>query len=106
MSVDLLKKACDKHSQRKTGVMIGKSAATVNLILKGTYPKPEKILQKVSEVFADLNSTEFNCPVLGEIHVDVCKKYKSMAEQNKVHKDRLYMQVKSECVNCKRKGDG
>lgn len=98
----LLQKACDHYgSQRTVGRMIGKSAATVNLLLKGTYPKPEKILQKVSEVFADLNHTKSICHVIGEIHPNVCIRYKQMAGQGKVHRDRLYMQVKDECIKCK-----
>ena len=107
MSVKLLQKACDHYkSQRVVGAMIGKSATTVNLLLKGKYPNAEKILQKVSEVFADLNTTEFRCPELGEIHINVCEKYRDWAMVGKVHKDRLYMQVKDECLNCKRNTDG
>lgn len=102
MSLTLLQKACELYGQRKAGEMIGKSATTVNLVLKGTYPKSDKILQKVSEVFAELDSKEFECPVIGEIHMDVCQKYKLWASQDKVHKDRLYMQVKEHCKDCKR----
>jgi len=101
MSKALLEKACKHYkSQRIVGNKIGKSAATVNLLLKGTYPKPEKILKTVSEVFADLNATEVECPYLGVIHADVCNRYKQWAEQDKIHKDRLYMQVKEHCENC------
>ena len=99
--IKLLKKACDLHGQRKVGEMIGKSATAVNLILKGTYPKPEKILQKVDEIFTDLKTSKSECPVLGNIHINVCSKYKKWAKQGRVHKDRLYMQVKEHCKDCK-----
>ena len=99
--INLLKKACDIHGQRTAGSMIGKSATTVNLILKGTYPNPQKILQTVAQVFAELNTTEFLCPELGEIHINVCKKYQAWAKEDKVRTDRLYMQVKNQCLNCK-----
>lgn len=101
MSLSLLKKACEKYSQRQVAQKIDKSATTINLILKGKYPKPEKILQKVAEVFTDLDSNEVVCPILGTIHINVCSKYQSMAIQKKMHKDRLYMQVKEACLTCK-----
>ncbi|MCX6076407.1 MAG: helix-turn-helix transcriptional regulator [Campylobacterales bacterium] len=102
MSVELLKKACELYSQREVARRIGKSATTVNHILKGIYPKPEPILKTVSEVFADLADEEIVCPVLGKIHGDVCQRYKEWAKLDKVHKDRLYMQVKESCKNCTR----
>lgn len=104
MSVKLLRQMCDLYSQREVGKKIGKSAATVNLLLKGKYPNPHKILEKVSEVFAELNKNEVDCPVLNTIHLNVCLKYQEMARQNKFHKDRLYMQVKDHCKECKYKG--
>lgn len=103
MSHKLLEKACKHHkSQRKVASKLGISAAQVNLLLKEKYSKPEKILQKVSEVFADLDSDEFTCPVIGEIHINVCSKYQAMAKEGKVHRDRLYMQVKDACLTCDR----
>jgi hypothetical protein len=102
MSAELLQKACSYYSQRKVGDMIGKSGSTVNLLLKGKYPNPEKILLHVQEVFAHLAEDRCECPTLGVLHVDVCEKYRSWAKQNKVHKDRLYMKVKNHCINCMR----
>lgn len=103
MSIALLEKACKHYkSQRIVGDMIGKSATTVNQILKGIYPKPEPILKTVGEVFADLACEDIICPTLGKIHSDVCERYKEWAELGKVHKDRLYMQVKESCKNCTR----
>jgi hypothetical protein len=102
MSVKLLKKACDIHGQRGVAKLISKSPATVNLLLKGKYPNPQKILQHVQEVFADLKEDKYKCHILGEIHIDVCNKYQQWAKQNKVHRDRLYMQVRHECINCTR----
>ena len=103
MSLNLLKKAAKKYGQRVTAKKIGKSATTVNLLLKGTYPKPQKILQTVSEVFAYLESEEFECPVVGPLHIDVCKKYRVWSKQGKVHKDRIYAEVKNYCNECKHK---
>ena len=103
MSLILLKRACEHHkSQRKVATKLEVSATTVNQILKGIYPKPEKILQKISEVFADLEFDEVVCPTLGEIHINVCTKYQEMAKKGKVHRDRLYMQVKDKCLTCQR----
>ncbi len=101
MSVKLLKKASDKYGQRKAGAMIGKSATTVNMILQGTYPNPQKILLKVEEVFADLKDEKFECPVIGGVHEDVCRKYQRWAIEGQIKKDRLYMQARANCIECK-----
>jgi len=104
MSVELLRKACSYYSQRKVGSMIGKSATTVNLLLKGKYPKPDKLLQKVNDVFKDLEDSKCDCPVLGELHIEVCQKYYAWAQGNTIHKDRLYRKVKEHCKNCIQRG--
>ncbi len=100
MSLDLLMKACEIHGQREVGRLIGKSATTVNLLLKGKYPNAQKILKKVDEVFGWLKKREVICPVLGELHIDVCQKYHTWSQENKTHKDRLYQEVKESCKNC------
>lgn len=100
-SLQLLSKACDQFGQREAGKRIGKSATTVNQILKEIYPKPEKILQIVDHTFAYLNSSEVQCPVLGEIHPKVCGRYAQWAAQGRVHQERLYMQVREACADCK-----
>jgi len=99
-SLQLLAKACAQLGQRETAKRIRKSATTVNQILKQTYPKPEKILQIVDQTFAYLDSSEVQCPVLGEIHPKVCKRYGTMAVQGKVHQERLYMKVREHCLEC------
>lgn len=104
MSEELLKKACDLYGQRGVARMIGKSPTAVNQILHGNYPNPQRILSIVAKQFNSLESDEYECPVLGTIHKDVCSKYQTWSEQNKTHKDRLYMQVKGYCKECKYKG--
>ena len=99
-SLQLLEKACAQLGQREAGKRIGKSATTVNLVLKEKYPKPEKILQLVDETYAYLNSNEVQCPVLGEIHPKVCAKYAHWSAIGKVHQDRLYMEVREHCLKC------
>ena len=100
-SLQLLSKASAQLGQREAGRRIGKSAATVNLLLKEKYPNPTKILETVNKTFSYLNSSEVICPVLGEIHPKVCKRYQDMAMQGKVHQERLYMQVREHCLDCK-----
>lgn len=101
MSVELLKKAYEYYgSQRKVGEMLGKSATTVNLLLKGKYPNPEPILRKVKESFIHLQEEKYECPVLGTIHSDVCRRYKTWAKIGVIKKDRLYLQVKEQCLEC------
>jgi len=101
VSLELLKRACEMHSQREVAKKIGKSATTINLIIKGKYPNPEPMLKKVDEVFGWLNSESVMCPVVGELHIGVCQKYYNWANEAKVHKDRIYREVKEHCVECK-----
>lgn len=98
MNIALLEKACDLHGQRGVARLIKKSPATVNQILKGAYPNPQRVLAIVAETFSSLEPDE--CPVLGAIHPDVCERYSTWAKEGVVHKDRLYMQVKMHCENC------
>ena len=100
MSLELLQKACAEFSQREVGKKIGKSASTVNQLLKGTYPNPEKILRKVGEVFEYLRDDRCECPVLGVIHRDRCKKYRELSYAGKLKRDRMYMQVRDYCSTC------
>lgn len=97
----LLRKACELHGQRGVARLIGKSPATVNLMLKGRYPNPKNLLKRVEEVFLELKEEVQECPLLGVIHIDVCVKYQGWAKEQKVHRDRLYMQVREYCKDCK-----
>jgi len=99
-SLELLKKACDLHGQRKTAKQIGYSATTINQVLNKTYLKPEPILKKVDIVFSYLNSDETLCPILGVIHKQTCERYREWASCEKVHPDRLYRDVKDKCATC------
>lgn len=99
-SLELLKKVCDLYGQRKVAKTINRSATTVNQTLKGTYPKPEPILEMIELAFSSLRSTSINCPILGEIHPKTCFKYKQWATEGRVHPDYLYREVKKHCVVC------
>lgn len=102
MSREILVRACELHGQRGVARLISKSPTTVNQILRGFYPNPQRILAIVAQKFGDLESGEWACPILGVIHPDVCERYRTWAEAGVVHKDRLYMQVKSVCKTCER----
>ncbi|MGE4406078.1 helix-turn-helix domain-containing protein [Pseudomonas sp.] len=66
----LLRTACAERSQADVARALGCSAGTVNMVLKGSYPNPEKWLQRVEEVFG---STRIECPVFGcEITLGRC----------------------------------
>jgi len=101
MSIELLRKACEHYgSQRKVGEMLGKSATTVNLLLKGKYPNPEYLCEQAKITFAHLTDIKIECPILGMIHSEVCSRYKKMARDGIVKTDRLYMQVRIYCGKC------
>ena len=96
----LLIRVCDEHGQREVARRVGVSAASINRILKGTYPNPQKILEKIKDTFSSIENREIKCPTLGIIHKEVCSRYKEWSKSNKIHKDRSYMSVKELCKKC------
>ncbi len=65
-----LRKACEETSQAKVAKAIGYSAATVNLVLKGSYKGD---LNAVEKAFRGAFKAEtVTCPVLGEIPAHRC----------------------------------
>lgn len=95
-SLELLKKVCEVHSQRKVAKTMNRSVTAINQTLHGKYPKPEAILEMVELIYG----TEFKCPVLGAIHPNTCERYREWAIIGKVHTDRLYRTVKDQCATC------
>lgn len=100
-SCEILRKVCKRYGQREVARRLHRSPTSINRILKGNYPNPERILKEVHEMFSE--STEKICPVLGEIHKDVCKRYCMWAKQDRVHRERLYNTVKEHCLICLQK---
>ncbi|WP_294962082.1 helix-turn-helix transcriptional regulator [Sulfurimonas sp.] len=96
----LLIRICKEHGQREVARRTGVSPASINRIIKGTYPNPQKILEKVKDTFSSFQNIEIECPTLGVIHIDVCSRYKEWSKANKIHKDRIYMSVKELCKKC------
>lgn len=99
-SLELLKKACTLHSQRKVAKTLNRSVTAINQVLHEKYPKPEAILEMVELAFSNLRSTSINCPILGEIHPRTCFKYKQWATEGRIHPDYSYRGVKKHCLTC------
>jgi len=99
-SLELLKKACALHSQRKVARTLNRSVTAINQVLHEKYPKPEAILEMVELAYGGLRSIETQCPVLGMIHTQTCERYRGWAKEEKVHPERMYRDVKEHCANC------
>lgn len=97
----LLIRVCNEYGQREVARRTGISAASINRILKGTYPNPKKRIEKVNNTFSHIVNEKIKCPTLGLIHRDVCSRYKKWSICNKIHKNRSYMSVKKLCKSCK-----
>jgi hypothetical protein len=74
--IDLLKRAIKerndasgKGGQAAVARELGYSASTINQILKGVYPTPDPVLQKVFEVYG---GQVVRCPSLGDIPLSRC----------------------------------
>lgn len=94
-----LERACKAWSQREVARRLGVSPTTINLVLKGKYPNPKRIVERAKELFGN-DRSECECPVLGVIHAEVCDKYREWAKDGAIKRDRLYMQVRSYCNDC------
>lgn len=68
--INLLRTAVTGSSQAEVARRIGRSAAAINLVLKGTYAgNPDTILELVS---AEFGGAEVDCPVMGTIALIHC----------------------------------
>jgi len=99
MSKTILDLAIDAYGVNEVARKLDMSKATVSRVHGGTYPNPTRVLEKAAEVFAELGMASV-CPVLGEIHPDVCARYAAWAAEGKVHRERTYRQVKDACISC------
>lgn len=98
----ILKRACDKLGQREVARRIRRSVTAVNQTLHGKYPNPEPILELAELAFGHYKSDEVVCPVIGEIHVQTCDRYRSWAESGKIHAERMYRMVRDTCMTCEK----
>lgn len=104
--LELLKKAYEHEgSLRKLSDKTGKSPATWQTLLNGKYKHdPTKLFNLLKEKYGFLLNEEIilvKCPAIGgEIHPNVCKKYKSAAAEGKNLNDRIYAICKNTCNTC------
>lgn len=67
----VLRAECKRTSQSKAAHRIGRSATTINQVLKGTYPGNLKHIEE--RVRGELMNKTLICPVLGEISTRKCQ---------------------------------
>ena len=68
--MDLLRRAIAETSQADVARRIGRSAAAINQIIKGSYSgNPEAILELVA---AEYGNDVVDCPVMGEVALSQC----------------------------------
>jgi|GEM_PF-1354201 len=65
----LLLREIAASSQSKVAKALGVSTATINRIVKGTYPNADHVLQRVEEVFS---GQTVQCPTMGTIDLGKC----------------------------------
>ena len=58
-TLNLLRREVARTSQRRVAARIGVSAASINLVLSGTYPNPERMLARIAAVLSTVR-----CPFL------------------------------------------
>lgn len=90
-------------SYRKMAETTGKSPATWQTLMNGTYKhNPEKLYALIREKYGHLENELVHCPAIGEIHPEVCKKYADAAAEGRNMSDRIYSIVKKHCAACER----
>lgn len=52
-AINLLEKQLIDKSQGQVSIELGVSKTTINLLKKGTYPKPENMYKKILETYGD-----------------------------------------------------
>ena len=93
--LQLLKQVCSEKSQAEIARQLGCSAGTVNMLLKGTYPSPEKWLQRCEELFG---SSTVECPVFGcEISLGRCADERRRLPR---YTNPVARQLTETCPNC------
>ncbi|MBN2895025.1 MAG: hypothetical protein JXK05_03915 [Campylobacterales bacterium] len=99
---ELLQKAYElEGSFRRLAETTGKSAATWQTLLSGTYKhNPQKLYALIRQKYGHLEKEMIACPAIGEIHPQVCRKYAEAAAEGRNMSDRIYTIVKKYCAAC------
>lgn len=99
--IELLESAVAESSQAEVARRIGRSAAAINQVLKGTYAgNPEAILELIA---AEYGGDTVDCPVMGEVALAQCieSRNRPFAATNPM-RVRLF----KACHNCNRRKHG
>ncbi len=73
--VEALAMACDRTSQNKVAVKIGRSGSLVSNILRARYPADTSVVEDL--VRGHFMSQTVQCPVWGEIGTHRCRGYRA-----------------------------
>lgn len=101
---ELLNAAYEQEgSYRKLSEKAGKSAATWQTLHMGKYNfNPDKLYALIRDKYGYLENEMVQCPAIGEIHPEVCRKYGDAASEGKNMSDRIYTIVRKHCATCER----
>jgi hypothetical protein len=93
--INLLREAVAASSQAAVARRIGRSAASINQILKGNYAgNPDGILERVS---AEFGGAEVDCPVMGRIPLSHCIENRQIKFMPTNHQR---VRLSKECPQC------
>lgn len=94
---NVLRAAVAASSQAEVARRINRSAAAINLVLKGTYAgNPDAILELVS---AEFGGAEVDCPVMGVIPQIHCIENRQISFMPTNHQRVRLSQVCRDCEN-------
>ena len=75
--VEALALACDRTSQNKVAVQIGRSGSHVSNVLRARYPADTSVVEDL--VRGHFMAQTVECPVMGTIGQQVCRKWRGRA---------------------------
>lgn len=73
--IEELRAACERLGQKEIGKRVGYSPTVLSQVLKGKYPGDMERVRV--QVEGALMGREVDCPMLGEITLDVCRSHQN-----------------------------
>lgn len=99
---ELWKKAIEHDGQNHVGRNLKLSKTTMSLIVNGKYPESAvlKHERKLFEKYGFLLEQKVMCPILGETHEAVCRRYKAADDAKQSVGQKNFLRVKDICPRC------
>ena len=97
--IEALARECDRTSQNKAAKRLERSASLVSAVLRRRYTGDMAAVEDI--VRGALMSTTADCPVLGDLPLDICRRWRSRAREFS-NVNSQYVTMYRACNRCPR----